>query len=306
MNADLDTLATALYVHIDDALIADPSLAPERPTVGTPVEMSDAELVTMAVLQGFLGFTSEARWLRHAQKDAELRAMFPYMPQRPGYNKRLRKSTPLMLSIMRMLAMDCDAWWDDLWLVDSTPVECGRSKETAERSDLVGWANHGYCANHSRWFWGLRLHLVATPAGLPVAFALADPKMDEREVARTLLHIDPALMAGRDFQTMMADKGYRSEEFEAELAAMGIVLIRPATKKEPERPGKRFLKPFRQIIESINQTLKAQLDLERHGGRKPDGVMARVVQRLLALTAAIWHNEKTGQPVRRSLVAYDH
>jgi hypothetical protein len=34
--------------------------------------------------------------------------------------------------------------------------------------------------------------------------------------------------------------------------------------------------------------------------------MARVVQRLLALTAAIWHNEKTGQPVRRSLIAYDH
>jgi hypothetical protein len=117
---------------------------------------------------------------------------------------------------MRMLAMDCDAWWDDLWLIDSTPVECGRSKETAERSDLVGWANHGYCANHSRWFWGLRLHLVATPAGLPVAFALADPKMDEREVARTLLHIDPALMAGRDRQKMMADKGYRSKEFEEE------------------------------------------------------------------------------------------
>ena len=56
-------------------------------------------------------------------------------------------------------------------------------------------------------------------------------------------------------------------------------------------------KPFRQIIESINHTLKAQLDLERHGGRKPAGVCARVLQRLLALTAAIWHNETTNQPV---------
>jgi hypothetical protein len=33
---------------------------------------------------------------------------------------------------------------------------------------------------------------------------------------------------------------------------------------------------------------------------------ARVAQRLLALTAAIEHNRATGQPVTRSLVAYDH
>ncbi|MBM7805105.1 hypothetical protein JOD57_000942 [Geodermatophilus bullaregiensis] len=34
--------------------------------------------------------------------------------------------------------------------------------------------------------------------------------------------------------------------------------------------------------------------------------MIRVLQCLLALTAAIWHNDHTGQPVRRSLLAYDH
>ncbi|MGW2349328.1 IS982 family transposase, partial [Actinacidiphila glaucinigra] len=60
------------------------------------------------------------------------------------------------------------------------------------------------------------------------------------------------------------------------------------------------------VIESINQTLKGQLDLERHGGKTPTGVTVRVLSRLLALTAAIWHNDKTGQPVKRSLTAYDH
>nr|MDQ2875056.1 IS982 family transposase [Actinomycetota bacterium] len=34
--------------------------------------------------------------------------------------------------------------------------------------------------------------------------------------------------------------------------------------------------------------------------------MARVLQRILALTAAIWHNDHTDQPVKRSLLAYDH
>jgi hypothetical protein len=32
------------------------------------------------------------------------------------------------------------------------------------------------------------------------------------------------------------------------------------------------------------------LGLERHGGRIPAGLWARVIQRLLALNACIWHN----------------
>ncbi len=68
----------------------------------------------------------------------------------------------------------------------------------------------------------------------------------------------------------------------------------------------RFFKPLRQTVESIFDTLKAQLDLERHGGHAPTGVLVRVLQRMLALTAAIWHNDYTGQTVKRSLLAYDN
>jgi hypothetical protein len=67
-----------------------------------------------------------------------------------------------------------------------------------------------------------------------------------------------------------------------------------------------LLKPLRQIIKSVNETLKGQLDLEAHGGRTPTGVTVRVLQRILALTAAIWHNDQHDRPVLRSLTAYDH
>jgi hypothetical protein len=66
------------------------------------------------------------------------------------------------------------------------------------------------------------------------------------------------------------------------------------------------LKKARQLIESVNDTLKGQLDLEEHGGRTFEGVAIRVAQRVLAMTAGIWHNNKIGAPVTRSLVAYDH
>lgn len=86
----------------------------------------------------------------------------------------------------------------------------------------------------------------------------------------------------------------------------GATLIRPAMSREAKRPGAALLRPLRQIIESVNDTLKGQLDLERHGGRTVTGVVTRVLQRLLALTAAIWHNELLGTRPLRSLIAYDH
>ena len=304
MDTDLDTLATALYVKADDMLKESPQLAPWRPEVGTGPSLSDAELVTLAVMQALLGFTSEARWLRHAR--AHLRHLFPYLPQQPGYNKRLRAAAGLLRHCIRALAADTTVWTDDVRVVDSTPVECGRSRETAKRSDLAGWAEYGYCASHSRYFWGLRLHLVCTLQGLPVAFALAGAKADEREVLAGMLTAGPDLAAARPGQTLIGDKNYFGAAFEATMAGAGITLLRPARKGEPERAGAQFLKPLRQITESINETFKGQLDLEQHGGHTPGGVAVRVLQRILALTAAIWHNDQAGQPVKRSLVAYDH
>jgi hypothetical protein len=301
---DIDTLATALYVRADDLLKQYPDLAPWRPQIGLQPRLTDAELVTLAVMQALLGYTSEARWVRHAH--AHLGHLFRYLPGQPGYNRRLRAAAGLITTLIRLLAADTSLWSDDVWVADSTPVECGRSRETARRSDLAGWAEYGYCASHSRYFWGLRLHLVATLGGLPVAFALTGAKADERQTLLQILAADPALAAGRPGQTLIADKHYYGAAFEATLAAQHLHLLRPARKGEHERPGAHLFKPLRQTIESINQTFKGQLDLERHGGHTPAGVMVRVLQRILALTAAIWHNDHTGAPVHRSLTAYDH
>jgi hypothetical protein len=304
MDADLDTLAVALYVKIDQLLLDFPERRPWRPRVGIAPRISDAELLTLCVMQALLGFTSEARWLRHAR--AHLRHLFPYLPGQPGYNKRLRKLAVTVNWLIRQLATDTSMWSDDVWVVDSTPIECARSRETVHRSELAGWAEYGYCASHSRYFWGLRLHLIATVHGLPVAFALTGAKADERQALLSVLGAEPDLILARTGQTLIADKNYYGRDFETTLAGAGLRLLRPPRKGEPEHPDQRFFKPLRQVIESIFDTGKGQLDLERHGGHTPTGVLVRVLQRLLALTAAVWHNDHTGQPIKRSLLAYDH
>jgi hypothetical protein len=301
---DIETLATALYVKIDDMLRDWPDLAPARPATGTPLTLSDAELLTMAVMSALLGFTSERRWLRYADK--ELAGMFPRTIGQSGWNKRVRKAFFLFIRVIRMLAMDTSLWSDDVWVVDSTPVQCGCSRETARRSDAAGRAEYGYCASHSRYFRGLRLHLVCTVTGLPVMFALAGAKAGEREILLGMLEAARDVTAAHPGQVIIGDKNYFGRAFEADLTGRELVLLRPVRKGEAGRAGQNLFKPLRQVIESVNWTFKGQLDLERHGGRTAEGILARVLARVLALTAAIWHNDKTAQPVMRSLTAYDH
>lgn len=291
MRATLDDLLTALYVFCDDLI----GHARGR---GRPQMITDSELVCLAVAQVLLGCSSERRWLRVVR--SRLGHLFPYVPAQPGYNKRLRAAAPAIQLVIRALATDAPSWCDRLRLIDSTPVPCAASRETVKRSDLAGHAGYGYCASHSRYFWGLRLHLFAAPDGMPITWCLANPKIGEREVAVAMLEHDPP----RPGSVVLADKGYAGAEFEQHLSTLGVDLIRPDRRDEKPRFGP--LRGARQWIEAIFDTTKGQLSLEQHGARTIDGVFTRIAQRLLALAAAIWFNWRIDAPVKRSLVAYDH
>jgi hypothetical protein len=299
VTTDLDALLIELYVLIDDEVMAP---APPRP--GLPKRLTDAEVVCLAVAQVLLGARSEHHWLRLCY--ARLGHLFPYLPRQPGYHKRIKAATPLICATMRYLATACPSGAEDLRLLDATPVSCGASRATATRSELAGWANYGYCAAHSRWYWGLKLYLLTTRDGIPVAWCLADPKLGESEVTEDLLghaHDSGALRPGL---IILGDKGISNQALDARLGEQYHVLM-----ARPDRitaTHRRFgnLGGMRQWIEAIIGTSKTQLNLEHHGGRTPAGVTTRIAQRLLALAAAIWHNWKLDTPVKRSLIAYDH
>lgn len=300
MHTDLDDLLTALFVLVDDLL-------PRRHGAGRPARINDAELITLAVAQVLLDCRSERRFLRLARK--QLGHLFPYIPKQPGYNKRLRSLAPQICQAISHLVRISPSFCDRIRLLDSTPVPCGSSRETVKRSELAGWAQYGYCASHSRYFWGLRLYLLCAPDGMPVSFCLAGAKEPEREVATAML--DRArregLLAGGE--VIVADKGFAGRDFEQTMRELDLALIRPDRKDEPPRFGK--LGGIRQWIESINNTLKSQLSLENHGGHIPEGVWARVCQRILALAAGVWHswqlyNAGLADTPGRHFTNYDH
>lgn len=289
MTADLDTLLTALYVLADDLL-------PRRPRARRRPRITDAELVCLAVAQILLDIPSERRFLRFAM--TRLGHLFPYLPKQPGYNKRMRALAPQIVRLLNAIVFSSPSFHDKVRLLDSTPVPCGASRETVKRSDFAGYAAYGWCASHNRHFWGFRLYLLCASDGMPIAFELAPANAPERQVAAEML-----ARIALDGYTVIADKGFAGEEFEALMRELGAIFLRPDRKDEQTRFGK--LGSIRQWIESIIDTIKGQLSLERHGAHTMPGLLTRIAQRLLALAASLWHNWNTGQPGRH-LIAYDH
>jgi len=295
VHACLDDLVIALYVTIDELL--EPRRGPgRRPT------LSDAELVCLAVAQVLLGYRSERRWLRAVA--GRLGHLFPYVCGQAAYNRRLRRAAPLVAALSHALALSCPSWCDQWRLLDATPVPCGQSRQTRKRSELAGWAGYGYDRSHSRWYWGLKLYLLACPDGLPVAWCLANPTTGEREVAEGLLDQAARRRLLRPGMVILADKGLAGRRFDAVVGELGAVLVRPDRQDEPARFGN--LGGIRQWIEAIFDTLKDQLSLEGHGAHTIQGLWIRVAQRLLALATGVWVNWQLDAPVKRSLVAYDH
>jgi transposase len=280
--ADLDLLLTAVFCTADDLLPEKPGNARRRVT--------DAEVVTLCVAQAILGIASDRHFLALCPR--LVGHLFPQLPRQPGFHKRRRRLTETIEWLTGIFASQSPGSFDDLVLLDSTPVECGRSLETARRSELADAAGYGYCRSHSRWFWGMRLHLLAAPDGTPRAAILAPADQKEREVALRLLPI--GLRGG---ETIVADKGYAGREFEQAVSErFGATLVRPRRQDEPGKGP--HLAPIRQCIESIFWTLKDRLALELHKARTLVGLRARIASKLLALAAGVWLNHELGRPTR--------
>ncbi len=248
MHATLDDLVIALYVTIDELLGPDPRCR----FPGRKPRLSDAELLCLAVAQVLLGYHSEARWLRFCH--CRLGHLFPYLPHQPGYNKRLRGAAHLLTVVLRDLAARTPSWDGRFRLLDATPLPCGASRQTVKRSALWPDAGYGWCASHSRWFWGFKLYLVCAPDGLPITWCLANPKLGERDVAEALLD-DLARAHGLAPGTIIvADKGFAGTAFAQHLSDLAVALVRPDRTDEPARFGS--LGGLRQWVESVFDTSK--------------------------------------------------
>jgi Transposase DDE domain len=294
MDADLDLLLIAVFCTADDLLPAKTHNARRM--------LSDAEVVTLCVAQAIMGITSDPRFIAVAGK--HLRHLFPRIPQRSGLYKRRERLSGTIETLIDEFARHSAGYSDDVLLVDSTPVESCRSRQTVKRGGasslddaLANAADYGYCASHSRYFYGFRLHALFACDGTPRALALTSAKDGERDIALRLL----TRVRRSGHVTVIGDKGYAGKDFAARASLLNATIVRP---RRTDEPGKGpHLAPIRQRIESIFWTAKDVLTIERHGARTLHALRTRLVCRFAAMAAAIALNYRLGR-APRAFTAY--
>src|SRR3954447_14043207 len=171
MDADLDLLLIAVYCTVDDLLPVRAANARRR--------ITDQEVITLCIAQALLDCRSDEQFLAVARR--RLVHLFPRIPERSAFHKRRLRLSAVIEGLIAEFARHSPGFYDQLVLVDSTPVECARSLETTRRSQLADAADYGYCASHSRFFWGFRLHALFALDGTPRAGAdLAEDRREDR------------------------------------------------------------------------------------------------------------------------------
>jgi Transposase DDE domain len=286
MCASLETLVVAAYVFAT-------SLSIPRP--GPPGNVTDHELIALAVAQAATGLSSDRQFLGMVGR--LLPGYFPRLPDQTQYNRRLRRLTPWLTTVQLMVAeLVADG---RVRLIDGTLISCANYPGCASHSHFAGHASYGYCPSKSEFVWGMRLVLIADPKGVPVGYDLVGPKTgQERESALMLA-------TGQPGSLLFADGGFWGRELHSSLELIDVELITPTKHKLGERPASEVAKArIRLVIESVFSNLKIQMRLERHLAKTVAGLVQRIAQRLLALTLSVFLNILTGRPAR-ALAAYD-
>ena len=286
MTPSLETLVIAGYVFADELR------TPRR--AGRPPEVTDEELIALAVAQAITGICSDRQFLGLVPR--LLPGWFPRLPKQSQYNRRLRALTPKMVWVQQRLSELLAT--GGLRLADGTLIGVANYAGCAHRSDFAGLAAYGYCPSKSQYVWGVRLVLLTDRKGLPVGYTLVAANEKEYEPVRELT----TSQAG---STLIADKGLWGREYAETLRLQGVTIRTPErTRTADNAERERGLARMRLVVESTIANLKCQMRLEQHLAKTPAGLVQRIAQRLLALTVGMLLNALLGRPPR-SLVAYD-
>jgi len=286
MTASLETLVVAAYVFADSLRI---------PRPGPAGNVCDQEIIALAVAQAITGRCSDRQFLGTIGR--LLPGFFPALPDQAGYNRRLRRLIPWITTVQLMLAELVAE--GQVRLADGTLIACANYPGCASQSEFAGHATYGYCPSKSQFIWGMRLVLLADRKGVPVGYDLVGPHSgQERDAVLDLAAAHPG-------STLFTDGGFWGREYLASMQLIDIQLITPAKHKVSQRPAVEIAKArIRLVIESVFATLKRQMGLETHLAKTLPGLVARIAQRLLALTLGIYLNTLLGRPPR-ALAAYD-
>ena len=283
------------YVIVDDT-IKRLTKTGRAHTTGPAPECSDSELCTLLLVGESKGWDVETELLSNM---GAYRDMFPHLPTQSRFNRRRRQLTDLLNAIRRMVLQAMEIAQDRQCIVDSLPVPVmnfhlvpGALSGYRGTEWIVNGATYGKAVSKKLTYYGYKLHLLITGNGLILDFELTSANVCDLQAGSELL-------SGHHNLDVIADKAYISQAHASELAATNNIrlLTVPRRNQKVQLPPAvaTLLNSFRQLIETVNNQLTAQFNIETNHAHSFHGLCARLIAKLTAHTMAIYINRQLGR-----------
>jgi len=278
-------LLLLVFCLVDDELKA---LQLENPRQrGPDPELADSEVITIELVGEHLGLDRDARLFWHFR--AYHAAEFPGLARvhRTTFARQAANLGYVKQRLQRCLAERLAGASAD-WLIDSMPLPVCRFGRGGYCKGFRGQADFGYDPVQKQAYYGFRLHLRTSRAGVILAYELARASAADKAVLPEL--------APPPGTTGIGDRNYWSPELTAQLAAAGVRLLAPyqSRKRDPNPGRSRQLSGPRWRVETVNGQLADRYRVKRLWARDLWHLCHRVIRKVLCHTVAVWLNVTAG------------
>lgn len=263
-----DTVIVTIFTVIDDVMTA----ASHR--THPLAHASDSEVLTVAVV-------AACQFANHHERALGVMHGMRYLSGSLSLSRFNRRLHALASWFTLALDLLCDlfAHRTATFTLDSLPVPVCHRVRATRCTKVAGARYYGYCAAKKEKFFGWRLHLVCTGAGVPVGFDLRPASLHDLNPVYDLAQCLPT------GATLYGDKAYNSGDDEAWLDGEWGVHLVPIRKRNmtPNGEAERTeLRHQRAVIEGVNSQLAAW-GVQRLHARTHEGFVIKLLASLLAL-----------------------
>jgi len=278
MKIDKNTVLTIIFTLVDD-IMKDPKINQHLKRPGPDPDLTDAEMITIALYQEMIGENREDHFFRlHAN---ELKKYFPELNERSRYNRRKRDLHQMFLAVRVALGVLLEFLGMKAVVIDSAPIPVIGYKRDKKHSDFTT-ASYGYCSSKALKYFGYKIHTLVSLCGSIVDFCLTKAApFDDQVVEEFLDRNTPTITQ------VLGDKAYVSEDLKRLLREqMGIWLYSPkkSNAKTTTQHLTRRQSKSRLIVETINAQLQEQFKLSKHYAKSWWGFITRVSVKITAHT----------------------
>lgn len=274
MNSiDFESLLVIIFVLVDDWYRQEGEILKGK-LPGAKPEMSDSEILTLALIMDYLPFPGETQFIGFIR--ANYGRWFPQLLDRSQFNRRLRKLGGMLEMLRRTWVRELGGLDAVSLVIDTKPIPVVGYRRSKRMSDFQGSADYGYCAARKMKYFGYKLVVLSTLKGLPIAYDLVSANTDERQAVEGVLQV----VRGCD---IYGDKGFIGQDWQEEITDSTGNRIWTIQRDNQHH---QVSSSFKRLIGRVRQRIEGVFHEIQNTGRNPERLLNKTVNGLATHIAA--------------------